>query len=327
MTDSTSPPTWDALTRRVRDVHDMSRDAEFAFYLGHDHDGWRFAAPQQSMLVVGPPRSGKTSSLLIPSVLCAPGPVVTTSTKPDVLRATTRTRSTVGRCLVFDPTGTVTDTPGTTAIRWSPLQVCGTWDGALRMAGALVATSRLVIGAGAAFGGDHHWHERAGALLATLMLAAAHDGASMGTVLSWVDRRQALPARNILASLPVPGAPLAADLLEGIAATDERELSGIWSTASGTLAGYRSAAALEATRDPDFDAAAFCRSADMLYLCAPSRQQALVAPWWSGSSTTCAPRPTNRAATIHPGRADLHRWCSPSTSSPTSHRSRTCRRW
>ena len=43
---------------------------------------------QHSVLVLGPPRSGKTSGLLIPNVLSAEGAVVTTSTKPDVLDAT-----------------------------------------------------------------------------------------------------------------------------------------------------------------------------------------------------------------------------------------------
>jgi hypothetical protein len=40
------------------------------------------------MLVLGPPRSGKTSTLVVPNVLAAPGPVLITSTKADVLRAT-----------------------------------------------------------------------------------------------------------------------------------------------------------------------------------------------------------------------------------------------
>jgi len=271
----TTPAPSDALTHRVRVVHDTTRAARHGIYLGHDASGWRFAAPQQSVLVVGPPRSGKTSALIIPNVLCAPGPVVTTSTKPDVLRATVRARRTAGRCLVYDPTGSVEETAGAEVVRWSPLQSCGTWDGASAMAASMVATSSGVwIGAGA----DPHWRERAGALLAPLLFAAAVDGAPLATVLSWVDRRQALPARTTLASVREPGAPLAADLLEGIAATDERELSGIWSTASGALAGYRMTAALGTTTDPDFDPAAFCRSTDTLYVCAPSRQQALVAP-------------------------------------------------
>ena len=55
------------------------------------------------VLVIGPPRSGKTSSLVVPSVLDAPAAVVSTSTKPDVLKATTVHRGRLGRCFLFDP--------------------------------------------------------------------------------------------------------------------------------------------------------------------------------------------------------------------------------
>jgi len=58
--------------------------------IGHPlHAGARqgvpvFASPEHAVLVLGPPRSGKTSSLIIPNVLMAAGAVVSTSTKPDV---------------------------------------------------------------------------------------------------------------------------------------------------------------------------------------------------------------------------------------------------
>ncbi|HAM02223.1 MAG TPA: hypothetical protein DCQ30_08365, partial [Acidimicrobiaceae bacterium] len=57
-------------------------------YLGAGARGPAWAPPEQSVLVLGPPRSGKTSSLVVPTVLAAGGPVVSTSTKPDVLEAT-----------------------------------------------------------------------------------------------------------------------------------------------------------------------------------------------------------------------------------------------
>ena len=127
---------------------------------------------------------------------------------------------------------------------------------------------------GAAVGADH-WTERAEALLAPALHAAALDGADLATVLSWVDRRNAATALGILDrnAATRPG-----DLLAGIAATDPREQSGIWSTASGVLAAYRSEAALDSTVDPNFDAAAFCDSSATLYICATGRHQAVAAP-------------------------------------------------
>ena len=50
----------------------------------------------------------------------------------------------------------------------------------------------------------------------------------------------------------------ATDLLAGIVATDSREQSGIWSTASGVLAAYRTEGALASTRAAPLDLDAFC---------------------------------------------------------------------
>ena len=129
------------------------------------------------------------------------------------------------------------------ACHWSPVESCRTWDDALLVARSLVGAARPSIGRdGGAPGSGDHWNERAEALLAPTLHAAALDGADLTTVLSWVDRRNAVTALGILDRNRAtrPG-----DLLAGIAATDPREQSGIWSTASGVLAAYRSEAALE----------------------------------------------------------------------------------
>ena len=83
-----SPTHQRATLRALRVARDASADARHGLYLGHDAHTWHHADAQQSVLVLGPPRSGKTSALLIPNVLSAHGAVVTTSTKPDVLDAT-----------------------------------------------------------------------------------------------------------------------------------------------------------------------------------------------------------------------------------------------
>jgi type IV secretion system protein VirD4 len=245
-------------------------------YLGHDDGGWCFAPPQRAVLVLGPPRSGKTSSFIIPNVLTAAGPVVSTSTKPEVLDATADARRRSGRCFLFDPTGAVPDRSGVEPLRWSPLQSCGTWEGALSASRTLVEVAAPP--AAGTRSDASHWTERAHLLLATMMHAAALEGLPLRTVLAWVDRRKVLEARQILAGAPGGPTELADNALEGIAATDDRELSGIWSTASGTLSGFRTEAALTATDRPTFDPDGFVRSGDTLYLCGPAHRQAQVAP-------------------------------------------------
>ncbi|MGH9120492.1 MAG: type IV secretory system conjugative DNA transfer family protein, partial [Acidimicrobiales bacterium] len=241
-------------------------------YLGVDeYGGLSFADPEQAVLVLGPPRSGKTSGLVIPNVLAAPGPVLATSTKPDVLAATARSRSDLGQCWLFDPTGSVTTPPGVTSISWSPVAACHDWDASLVMARALVGAAKP----GGRYGESAHWTERAEALLASLMHGAAISGGDMRAVVRWVLRQEPHAAA---AAFRAQHAEVASDVLAGLSATDRREQSGIWSTAAGVLSAYRSDAALASAGAPNFDPAALARHADTVYICAPGQHQALVAP-------------------------------------------------
>jgi type IV secretion system protein VirD4 len=97
----------------------------------------------------------------------------------------------------------------------------------------------------------------------------------MDTVLRWVLRQELDPAR---ATLTREGVDIAADVLCGLAATDGRELSGIWSTAAGLLAAYRFDAVLDNAAAPNFDPRGLAASRDTVYVSAPARYQELVAP-------------------------------------------------
>ncbi len=260
----------------VAGVKQLAR-ARIGVYLGVGACGWAWTGPEQSALVLGPSRSGKTTSLVVPNILCAPGAVVATSTKPDVIDATARARSSSGWCLVFDPTGTSSLPPGTHRVGWSPVHAAREWRGALDVADAMVRTARDRPSGSLGAGADGHWTERAAALLAPLLHAASIDGVPMRGVLHWVDRHDGAPALDTLAARLGDDA-VATDLLAGILGTEEREQSGIWSTASGILSAYRSPGALASTEGPFFDADAFCAGSHTLYICAPASQQRLLAP-------------------------------------------------
>ncbi|HMD46329.1 MAG TPA: type IV secretory system conjugative DNA transfer family protein [Acidimicrobiales bacterium] len=279
MTNDGRPPAppGPVIADRLAALHGSTRNVGNGIYLGFGAGGWAWAEPERSTLVLGPSRSGKTSSLVIPNVLAAPGAVVSTSTKPDVLDATVGARATCGAVLVFDPSGTVEVPPGALKVGWSPVVTSQDWDVALSVASAMVQSSHPVHGAGGSQKIETHWSERASALLAPLLHAAALDDVPMRGVLSWVDRHNGSEALTIL-SQRVGEHHLATDVLAGILTTDGRELSGIWSTASGALAAYRSEAALASTEPPYLDAAAFCRGAHTLYICAAGRHQRLAAP-------------------------------------------------
>jgi type IV secretory pathway TraG/TraD family ATPase VirD4 len=257
-------------TRALRQVHHVTGHG---IYVGEGTNGWMWAGAQCSTLVLGPPRSGKTSSLVIPNILLFEGPVVSTSTKADVMRATAPSRSSEGWSFLYDPSGEVDCPPGVERIGWSPLTNATDWDAAVVTADAMVGTSRL----SGPRGGDQHWTERAGALLSTLLHAAALEKLSVGDVLKWIDRHNGALALEILASRTGDDTP-AADLLTGIVATDSREQSGIWSTASGVLAAYRTQGALASTRIAPLDMETFCGGPNTLYVCATGRRQRQFAP-------------------------------------------------
>jgi type IV secretion system protein VirD4 len=257
-------------TAALRRVHQM---AEHSIYVGIGTHGWSWAGVQRSTLVLGPPRSGKTSSLVIPNILVSAGPIISTSTKPDVMRATVSSRQRDGWTFLYDPSGEIDCPRGVERIGWSPLTSAANWDAAVQTADAMVTASRL----GAPYGGEHHWNERAAALLSSLLHAAALDQRPMTEVLHWIDRHHGGPALEVLSARVGEDAP-ATDLLAGIVATDSREQSGIWSTASGVLSAYRSGAALSSTDAPQLSLGDFCDGANTLYICSTGRQQRQLAP-------------------------------------------------
>jgi hypothetical protein len=129
-------------------------------YLGTDENGeWVTAQRESAVMVLGPPRSGKTSAVMIPALLGAPGAVVSTSTKPDVMQTTLRARAELGEIWLFDPAGEEGKPPrGVRALHWSPVSAASTWDGALVMARAMTACTK--VGKGTT--NENHWSERGG---------------------------------------------------------------------------------------------------------------------------------------------------------------------
>ncbi|MGH9305135.1 MAG: type IV secretory system conjugative DNA transfer family protein, partial [Acidimicrobiales bacterium] len=220
--------------------------------------------------VLGPPRSGKTSCVVVPAVLHAGGPVVVTSTKADVMRVTARARGERGRCMLFDPSGSVRPAPGVEPVAWSPLVRARTWDKAFIVADQMVQTARP----GTDRGDASHWSGRATELLAVALHAAALDDMPVRRMISAIERRDVAELRLPLAR---DSADLALGALSSILLTDSREQSGIWSTASGVLAGYRSEAALSSTSGSAVDES-FLDAANTLYVCAASDHQRMAAP-------------------------------------------------
>jgi type IV secretory pathway TraG/TraD family ATPase VirD4 len=240
-------------------------------YLGKTAQGVvRHSRPERAVLLLGPPRSGKTSGVIVPALISHTGPAVSTSTKPDVARATQRVRSGCGRTWVFDPTGTGSGTDAGGVLRWSPVASSVSWDGALLMARAMTS------GIGVGTTDRSHWATRAQALLAPLLHAAAVHGRDIEQVLEWVGRHELEEPGVLLEDQRC--SRLAFGNLLGILHTEDRERSSIFSATADSLQAYSSESALAAAKDPNFDAAVFVRSQDTVYIHAPADAQAGAAP-------------------------------------------------
>ena len=203
--------------------------------------------------------------------------MVSTSTKPDVMHATAAARGHDGWTFLYDPSGEIERPKGVEPVGWSPLTTADQWDAAVQTSDAMVHASRISEGGVSHSPGEQHWTERACALLAPILHAAALESLPMRTLVRWIDRHDGTTPLDIL-SATIGDEATATDLLSGILGTDVREQSGIWSTASGVIAAYRSEGAMKSTELPPLDADAFCRGPHTVYICSPGRRQGLFAP-------------------------------------------------
>ncbi|TCN36860.1 type IV secretory system conjugative DNA transfer VirD4/TraG family protein [Kribbella orskensis] len=140
--------------------------------------GWsrlRSSAEDHTATFAGP-RAGKTG-LLMGHLLDAPGAVIATSTKTDILDVTRTLRAKRGPVWVFDPDGLTTD--GST-ITFDPLTGCT--DAAVVMDRA----ADLLDGVGGKSDDAAHWVDLAKQALTAVMHAAALGGYSMSDVQRWV---------------------------------------------------------------------------------------------------------------------------------------------
>jgi len=175
--------------------------------------------------------------------------------------------------LLFDPSGTVAIPRGVHRIGYSPIRQGKTWDGAVLATRTMTDVARR----GRSERGDDHWSERAATLVAPLLHAAALSDLSMPVLSSHVDQRFASDALAQLSDRYGEHHP-AVTSLRGVLASEDRERSSIWSTASGLFAGLRTQAARNASRDAPLDVDEFLRGRHHLHIVAPSRHQAVATP-------------------------------------------------
>jgi type IV secretory pathway TraG/TraD family ATPase VirD4 len=217
------------ITRFRPDLAGTSDPLSVAVELGHYEKGNcpLFATVEESIVVISPPRSGKSSQVGIPMVLGFGGPAVITSTKKDLLQATWEHRSRLGPTWVIDVAGTT---------RWPDLASWCLSDGctdvkiAQDRAGAMIGA----VGGASAVENGGYWEANAKGLLSCWLAAAAHGGLGAEAVLRW---SQLQTTREPIEILEQAGEAALARQLNGFVGAEERAKSGFWTMAALPLGG------------------------------------------------------------------------------------------
>jgi hypothetical protein len=189
-----------------------------------------WSSAEDHTITVGGPRKGKTQ-LMLNWVVDAPGALITTSTKLDVLAATCRRRLRRGPwwmpfrlrpgrgpVWVFDPSGIIQpgsklaeqlDADGVTRVRFNPLLGCENAATAMDRAADLIDG----IGRSKNDGQGERWDGFAKQTLQSLLHAAALGGYSMYDVQQWVAHPSKAAMRDVLHELKAAG-PAAAGFVQ-----------------------------------------------------------------------------------------------------------------
>jgi len=160
--------------------------ADVGYLLGTSKGQPVWASVERSILVIGPPGSGKGLHIAINAILDAPGTVITTSTKPDNLKATLTQRAKRGLVGAFDPQGML-GPHFEHLVAWDAVAGCEDPMRAATRAEALASNT----GIGEA-SDNRIWRGHAKTVIECVLHAAALQGHGIETAYRWMQTEHAL---------------------------------------------------------------------------------------------------------------------------------------
>jgi type IV secretory pathway TraG/TraD family ATPase VirD4 len=209
------------------------------------------------------PRTGKTTSRAIPAILSAPGAVLATSNKRDLVDATRDIRAQQGRVWVFDPQRIVLEEP---TWWWNPLSYVTDDVQAAKLAAHFASATRPP---GSRI--DAYFDAAGQDLLAGFLLAAALDHHPITKAFTWTTTPGDETPVDILRA---HGYEQMADAVDGQVNGEPRRRDSVYGTAAQMASCLKVRAIADwvtprsgggADRREQFDPHAFARSRDTLY--------------------------------------------------------------
>ena len=235
--------------------------ADIGYPLGSSRGIECWSSVEDSMVLLGPPRSGKGYNIVIPMLLNAPGAVITTATRSDNLTATMTARAERGPIGVFDPEGLATGVPS--ALRWSPVRGCE------RPQTAMIRANALCADAGEGTESASFWKQQTVTAVRCLLHAAALDARPPADLYRWsLSPAAAKDAVDVL--VHATGAAYAWDkALDAIVSADQRQRDSVWAMVANAFAALADPQVLDAVSPEageQFHPREFLRRNGTLYL-------------------------------------------------------------
>lgn len=263
-----------AATLRPSLTKETAKPEDVGYYLGRAKGQEVWATIEDSMLVIGPPRSGKGLHLVVNSILDAPGAVITTSTRPDNLTITLEARRRIGPVAVFDPQRLAPGLPA--GLQWSPVRGCvDPLTAMIRAAGFAAASGFGDVESGG------FWEGKTRGAIQALLHAAAIDGRDARALYQWA----LSPTAAMDAVRVMQGSTLAAEgwaeSLESMITADPRTRDSIWQGVGLAFQSLADPRVLEAVTPPEgqeFDPETFIANRGTLYLLATGSGASSSAP-------------------------------------------------
>jgi type IV secretory pathway TraG/TraD family ATPase VirD4 len=254
------------------------------------HAGRLLQSPaEDNVLLFGVQRSGKTSTVVVPTLLGWCGAAVATSTKEELVALTAHVRVSMGPVAVFAPLDrdhAWIRGLGLEPATWNPLDAVDSCGTAAELADHFTAPGKR--------GDSAHWYLAASSLLTGLAVCERERGGDMRTLLTRLNRT--LPSEYIGLAKVVED-PNASDLLVAFALTPDREAGSIASTARAALSLWNDNRIAEATKTSAnaLDLDLLLSKRGTLFLVAPAEEAERCRPLFSALLLALLRRATAKA--------------------------------
>jgi len=254
------------------------------------HDRRLVQSPaEDNVLLFGVQRSGKTSTVVVPTLLGWRGGVVATSTKEELVALTSRHRGLTGPLWVFAPLDrdhAWMEGLGLVPATWNPLDAVDSCGSAAELADHFTAEGKR--------GHSAHWYLAASSLITGLAVCEHERGGDMRTVLARLNRTR---HAEFVGLSGVVEDKSASELLLAFALTPDKEAGSIASTARSSLSLWTDERVAAATRTSSdaLDLDRLLSEAGTLYLVAPAEEAERCRPLFSALLLSLLRRATSKA--------------------------------